>query len=116
TTGGASAGQIIGTALPGLIARRETDTDYLLASGTRATLMDRELAGAPWLAIADITRSGSRALIRAAARIEEAAALEIIGVRETTRATVNGGKVQARQVRAAGAIELSSTPTRATPE
>lgn len=116
TASPATAGQIVGTALPGLIARREGETDYLLASGTRATLMERDLIGAPWLAIADINRAGSRAIIRAAARIEETHALEIIGIRDTVRATVRDGKVQARKVRAAGAIELSSTPTRPTPE
>lgn len=112
----ASAGQIVGTALPGLIARREAENDYLLASGTRATLMDKDLFGAPWLAIADISRSGSRALIRAAARISEEDALDILGIQNLTRAVVRDGRVQARKVRAAGAIELSATPTRPTPE
>lgn len=112
----ATAGQIVATALPGLVARRESDTDYLLASGTRATLVDKELMGAPWLAIAGINRSGSRAIIRAAARIDEQHALDILGTEVLTRARVKDGKVQARRVRAAGAIELSSTPTKATPE
>ncbi|NLZ57046.1 MAG: ATP-dependent helicase HrpB [Corynebacterium sp.] len=112
----ATAGQVIGTALPGLIARREKDMEYLLATGTRATLMDKELAGAPWLAIADISRSGSRAIIRAAARITEDHALEIIGVTDLTRAAVRDGKVQARKIRAAGAIELSATPAKPTPD
>lgn len=112
----ATAGQIVGTALPALLARRESDTDYLLASGTRATLMDGDLIGAPWLAIASINRAGSRAIIRAAARIEEQQALAILGTQQVTRARVKDGKVQARKVRAAGAIELSSTPTTPTRE
>lgn len=114
--GPVSAGVVVGTALPMLLARREEGGEYLLAGGTRAQLSDPQLGGAPWLAVADISRSGSRALIRAAARISEAEALKILGVTEETRARVVAGKVRARRVRAAGAIELSATPTRATPE
>ncbi|MCK2199566.1 ATP-dependent helicase HrpB [Corynebacterium callunae] len=108
-SGTATAGQIVGVALPQLIARREGENEYLLTSGTRAILQDKDLAGAPWLAIAAINRSNNRALIRAAARISEADALEIIGVEEITKTAISGGKVQARKVRAAGAIELSVT-------
>ncbi|MFP7365193.1 ATP-dependent RNA helicase [Corynebacterium callunae] len=107
--GTATAGQIVGAALPLMIARHEGGNEYLLASGTRVLLQDKELFGAPWLAIAAINRSNNRALIRAAARISEAHALELIGVEEHTRTQVAGGKVQARRVKVAGAIELSVT-------
>ena len=86
--------------------------EYLLASGTRARLLDDSgLAGAPWLAVAGISLSNAgNAIIRSAARITEADALAAIGVEEVTTAYVEGGKVRGRKRRLAGAIELSSTP------
>ncbi|BAU94508.1 ATP-dependent helicase [Corynebacterium suranareeae] len=112
----ASAGEIVGAAFPQLIAHKIDHGEYLLASGTRARLLDDDLKDAHWLAIAAINRSNNTAIIRAAARISEADALELIGVTQETRAHFVDGKVQARKVKAAGAIELSSTPTKPTPE
>nr|WP_231686526.1 ATP-dependent RNA helicase [Corynebacterium deserti] len=112
SVGRASAGQIVGAAFPQLIGRKTSDGEYLLASGTRATLTEPGLKDASWLAVASINRTHRGAVIRAAARIEESHALEIIGVQETTRAEFIDGKVQARALKTAGAIELSSTPTK----
>ncbi|WP_279369162.1 hypothetical protein, partial [Lactococcus formosensis] len=73
--------------------------------------MDSDLKDAEWISVAAINRSQNSAIIRAAARISEDDAIDIIGVVEETRAIFVNGKVQARKVKAAGAIELSSTPT-----
>ncbi len=116
-------GVITALAFPGRVARREGE-DYLLASGTRAVLPpDSSLKGAPWLAVAEATRSAGAtregragATIRAAARIVEDDALEIVGVEESVTATFEGGKLRGRKVRQAGAIELSSTPVQVPPD
>lgn len=115
SVGNASVGQIVGAAFPQLIGRKMDNGEYLLASGTRARLIDPDLKDAEWLSVAAINRSQNSAIIRAAAHISEADALEIIGVTEETRAVFVDGKVQARKVKAVGAIELSSTPTKPTP-
>ncbi|ERS42088.1 ATP-dependent helicase HrpB [Corynebacterium sp. KPL1995] len=93
-----------------------TSREYLLASGTRARLLsDSSLADAEWLAVAEISLSNAgNAIIRSAARITEDDALEATGVKETTTATVDGGKIRGRKRRRAGAIELSSTPVQVT--
>ena len=116
------AGTITGLAFPQRIARQESESEYLLASGTRAFLPpDSPLRGAQWLAIAEVTRSTARAgragaTIRAAARIDQPTALDIIGISEQTTASVSGGKVHGRLRRSAGAIELSTTPVKVDPD
>lgn len=115
-TGGAvDPGSAVATAFPGQVARLEDpdNRDYLLASGTRAQLpADLGLSGAAWLAIAEVSRSGSRAVIRAAARITESDALAAIGVETVLSASFRGGKLRGREIRRAGAIELSATPVK----
>lgn len=120
--GTADAGVITGLAFPDRIARREGD-DYLLASGTRAFLPADipGVQGAEWIAVAEATRSRARAgragsTIRQAARIDERAALDIIGVEKETTASFDGGKLRGRAVRRAGAIELSTTPVKVPPD
>ncbi|KQB87130.1 ATP-dependent RNA helicase [Corynebacterium lowii] len=108
----ASPGVVTALAYPNLVARREGE-EYLLASGTRAHLpaaLSSTLKGAPWLAVAEVSRAGNRAVIRAAARLNEAEALDAVGVTEEYRAEVHGGRVRGRLLRRAGAIELSATP------
>lgn len=107
-----AAGAGAGEGLRSGAAARAGAREYLLASGTRARLLDDSgLAGAPWLAVAGISLSNAgNAIIRSAARITEADALAAIGGEEVTTAYVEGGKVRGRQRRLAGAIELSSTP------
>ncbi|MDK8669073.1 ATP-dependent RNA helicase [Corynebacterium marquesiae] len=113
--GPADPGEVVATAFPEQVAKRVGE-DYLLASGTRARLLDNSgLAGAPWLAIAEVSLSNAgNAIIRSAARIEETAALETIGVTEETRAFLRDGRVRGVKVRAAGAITLSETPVKVT--
>lgn len=114
-------GIITALAYPLRVARKQGD-DYLLASGTRAWLPpDSSLKGAEWLAIAQVTRVKSGAgragaTIRAAARLTEQDALDIIGVTTTTEATFDGGKLRGRTIKRAGAIELSSAPTKLSPD
>ncbi|ERS52246.1 MULTISPECIES: ATP-dependent helicase HrpB [unclassified Corynebacterium] len=113
--GPADPGEVVATAYPEQVAKRVGE-DYLLASGTRARLLDNSgLAGSPWLAIAEVTLSNAgNPIIRTAARIAESAALDAIGVTEENRAFLRGGRVRGVKVRAAGAIVLSETPVRIT--
>ena len=121
-----SAGFIVALAFPARVARRvagSSGDQYLLASGTRAGLpADSPLRGTEWLAVADVTRAqgraaaGTGAVIRAAAPLEaetaEAAASHLIT--EKITAKFSGGRITARRERRLGAIELASTPVRAT--
>ena len=68
--GPADPGEVVATAFPEQVAKRMGE-DYLLASGTRARLLDNSgLAGSPWLAIAEVTLSNAgNPIIRTAARI-----------------------------------------------
>lgn len=117
--GTSDPGLITALAFPGRVARREGE-DYLLASGTRAILPpDSPLKGAPWLAVAEATRSAGTsregragAMIRAGARINEDDALAVVGVEDTVTATLAGGRIRGRKVRRAGAIVLSETPVK----
>ncbi|QWC84329.1 ATP-dependent helicase HrpB [Nocardioidaceae bacterium] len=103
---------------PGRVARRRAGTDsttYLMASGTGAVLpRGSELAGAPWLVVADADRRpGARdATIRLAAAISEEVALEAAATlwTETDEVTWADGRLVARTVVRLGAIELSSSP------
>ncbi|KRE39335.1 ATP-dependent helicase [Janibacter sp. Soil728] len=121
---GDGTGLVAALAHPGRIAHRVGDgPTYLLASGTRAALP----AGSPvrrheWIVVADVARAdgrvaaGTGAVIRLAAgltRDEAETAGAGLRVREV-RADLGEGRVTAREVDAIGAIELSSTPVRAT--
>lgn len=106
-------GVVVATAFPEFVAKRVGEKEYLLASGTRARLLDSGLAGSPWLAVAEVSLSNAgNAIIRAAEPITEKDALDIIGVTEETRAFLEGSKVRGVRVRAAGAIVLSETPVK----
>lgn len=113
-------GLVVALARPDWIARRDGDT-YLLASGTRAGLSPASpLSGREWLAIADVTRAqgrdtaGTGALIRSAAALDEATALEAGGhlVQDTTTTEVTDSGVRALRQRRLGAIPLRSAPVR----
>ena len=119
-------GMVTALAYPHQIARvRQQDTgqhsgvEYLLASGTAASLpRGSALQGAPWLAVAEVTLHGDRAIIRTAAELDQDHAELAAGtllVHETEARFVNG-KVSARAIQRLGAIELSSTPLKSTPE
>lgn len=119
-------GLVTALAYPQQIARRRPaggahgdDTEYLLASGTAASLpRGSSLQGAPWLAIADVTLHGERAIIRTAAELDQEYAELAAGtlLTEETQARFVEGKVSARAVVQLGAIQLSSTPIKPTPE
>ena len=99
--------------------RSASDAEYLLASGTAASLpRDSSLQGSPWLAIAEVGLSGSRAIIRSAVPIDidtaELAGAGLLHTEET--ASFDGGKVRAVRRSRLGGIELSSTPIQAGPE
>ncbi|MDO5668390.1 MAG: ATP-dependent RNA helicase [Corynebacterium sp.] len=117
-SGESDPGVITALAFPGRVARRVGE-EYLLVSGTRAVLPgDLGLTGAPWLAVAEVTRSSGRtgATIRAAARLTEAQAREVVGVSEDIVAHIRDGKVRGRKLLSLGAIELSSTPVQVPPD
>lgn len=118
------AGLVTALAHPSRVARRDGDT-WLLASGTRAALPPGSpLRSARWIAVADVTRAEGRAAAGTGAVVRLAAALDDDTVEIATaslrtrevRATFSGGRVVAREVDAVGAIELSATPVRPSPE
>ncbi|GAB6856505.1 ATP-dependent helicase HrpB [Microbacterium xylanilyticum] len=116
-------GLVVALAFPGRIARRVERTadgaTFLLASGTRAGVQG-PLAGAEWLAVADVARAsgraavGSGAVIRAAAAITEAQVERAADhlVTDRVEAEFAGGRVTARRERRVGAIVRSSVPVR----
>ncbi|MGF3052886.1 ATP-dependent helicase HrpB [Microbacterium sp. YY-03] len=112
-----SVGLIVALAFPDRIARRVADGVFQLASGTRAGVAG-ELAGAEWLAIADITRATSRAAAGTGAVIRSAAALDeesvLVAAKHLTtdriEATFTDGRVVARREKRVGAIVRSSVP------
>ena len=117
-------GMITALAYPTQIARRRgtatgQTAEYLLASGTAASLpKDSSLQGCEWLAIAQLTLHGNRAIIRSAAELDQDHAELAAGslVTTQTEAKFVDGKVSARSMHRLGAIELSSTPVKPTPE
>lgn len=121
--GPATPGEVVASAYPERVAKlvdsgsrsagnargSGEDAEYLLASGTRATLapeLRRPLGGSEWLAVAEV-QLGRTPLIRAAARLDEP---DLAQVREDVTARIADGKLRARRTRHLGAIELSSTP------
>ncbi|UIZ92204.1 ATP-dependent RNA helicase [Corynebacterium sp. CNCTC7651] len=104
------AGDVVAAAFPQWVAKR-VGSEYLLASGTRATL-GVDMGTPEWLAAAEVQRTRSGAVIRAAAATE----LPKERVREDIRASLIDGTVRGRNVTAVGAIELTSTPVKLTPE
>ena len=120
-------GLVIALAFPDRVARRVERTadgaTFLLASGTRAAVRG-SLAGAEWLAVADLTRAsgraaaGSGAVIRAAASLTESQAARAADHLLTDRVEAEfvGGRVTARRERRLGAIVLASVPMRASAE
>ncbi|WP_311521377.1 ATP-dependent RNA helicase [uncultured Corynebacterium sp.] len=111
--GAVDPGVVVATAFPEFVAKRVDEKEYLLASGTRARVLDSADAGHEWLAVAEVSLSNAgNAIIREAEPIEEKDALDIVGVTEETRAFLDGSKVRGVRVRAAGAIVLSETPVK----
>lgn len=134
TTGSGAAGGtadqtglVIALAFPQWIARRVDHSPqgatFLLASGTRAGITG-PLAGADWLAVADVTRSqaraaaGTGAIIRSAAAISEEDAERAAShlITDRVEAQFVDGRVVARRERRIGAITRSSVPVRVRPD
>lgn len=126
-------GYIVALAYPDWIARGVNEAgDYLLASGTRASLpKGSPLAGHEWLAIASVDRVqvgghtqsspnsvATGALIRAAVGIDTALAKAAGRELVFSKIDVNfsEGKLTAHSKETLGAIELSQTPVQAPPE
>lgn len=114
-------GLVVALAHPMQIGRLRSSSasEYLLASGTAATLpRNSSLQGSPWLAISDVGLSGGRAVIRAAVVIDEdTAELAGAGLMATEEtATFEQGKVRAVRRTCLGGIELTATPIKASPE
>lgn len=109
---------------PGLIARRVSGDRFLTVSGTGAVFAGQvgRTSGAEWIAVADIagasarTTDGAGAVIRAAVPLNRDLAFEAAAPLLTDEIVCTwtpggaSGKLQARRVRALGAIELVSTP------
>lgn len=100
-------GEVIASAFPQWIAKKVGD-EYQLASGTRAKLN----SNAEWIAAAEVQRTHSGAVIREA----EPIAFPEHRVVEEKVAYLEDGKVRGRKVAKIGAIELSSTPVKLTPD
>ena len=100
-------GEVIASAFPQWIAKKVGD-EYQLASGTRAKFN----SNAEWIAAAEVQRTHNGAVIREAAPI----AFPEHRVVEDKVAYLEDGKVRGRKVARIGAIELSSTPVKLTPD
>ncbi|WP_293829697.1 ATP-dependent helicase C-terminal domain-containing protein [uncultured Corynebacterium sp.] len=100
-------GEVIASAFPQWIAKKVGD-EYQLASGTRAKFN----SNVEWIAAAEVQRTHSGAVIREA----EPIAFPEHRVVEEKVAYLEDGKVRGRKVARIGAIELSSTPVKLTPD
>lgn len=100
-------GEVIASAFPQWIAKKVGD-EYQLASGTRAKFN----SNAEWIAAAEVQRTHIGAVIREA----EPIAFPEHRVVEEKVAYLEDGKVRGRKVARIGAIELSSTPVKLTPD
>ena len=107
----APAGAVIATAYPEWVGKHLGDREYLLASGTRAKL-DTTIAPADWIAAAEIQLTAHGAIIRAAAATE----LPTHRITEKTTASLIDGRLRPRRTTSLGAIELTSTPIKLSPE
>lgn len=107
----APAGEVIATAYPEWVGKHLGDREYLLASGTRAKL-DTTIAPADWIAAAEIQLTAHGAIIRAAAATE----LPTHRITKKTTASLIDGRLRPRRTTSLGAIELTSTPIKLSPE
>ena len=113
---------VAGTAQPQWIARRRgpapragKEAHYASVAGTGLRLAaGSALAESEWLAVAgvDLTTGRGDALVRAAAPLDEQAALELAGawLAEKERTVWDGGRLRTERVRRLGAITLTATP------
>ena len=118
----AAVALVAGTAQPQWIARRRgpapragQEAHYASVAGTGLRLAaGSALAESEWLAVAgvDLTTGRGDALIRAAAPLDEQAALELAGawLAQEERTVWDGGRLRTERVRRLGAIMLAATP------
>ncbi|WP_027020630.1 ATP-dependent RNA helicase [Corynebacterium sputi] len=104
-------------ARPDRIARRRSpDSDEFLTIGGTAATAPASFGGMEWLAITDVSRTGSGARVRSAEpatrELAEWAAAALLT--RTTEVTMDTS-VRAREKTCLGAIELASHPVRPTP-
>lgn len=120
-------GYVVALAFPDRIARKvpANGSSYQLTSGTRAGLpAGSPLAAHEWLAVAEVSRAqgrdaaGTGAVIRSAAPLSESLARAAAPnlVQEVVEARFDQGRLSARLERRIGAIVVSSTPVRPSPE
>lgn len=110
---------ICALAYPQWIARRMGPAEYLLASGTRASLpRGSHLEHFEYLAVAEVSRTGGGAMIRKAAGIDFDTACELLPQMHRIRDTAQllDGRISARRIESFGEIELSSKPIKVTGE
>jgi len=104
-------------AYPQWVAHKVGHEEYLLASGTRAVLpRGSQLAHEEFLAVAEVARTGAKAMIRRATGIDLPTVLELLPQMHQSceSAEFVDGKISARKVESFGAIELSVQPIKAT--
>ena len=113
---------VAGTAQPQWISRRRgpapragKEAHYASVAGTGLHLAaGSALAESEWLAVVgvDLTTGRGDALVRAAAPLDEQAALELAGawLAEEERTVWDGGRLRTERVRRLGAITLTATP------
>lgn len=107
------AGRILAAALPHIIARaRPGEAGRFQLAGGRAAQIDNSstLAGATWLAVAEMTGSAANARILTAAPLDESDALARLETVELAEFDIDRRQFRAMRVRRVGAIVLSQTP------
>ncbi|GAB3651383.1 ATP-dependent helicase HrpB [Glycomyces tarimensis] len=111
-----AAATVVALAFPERVARRGGGQWRTVAGTGAVTAEGSALAGGEWLAIADADRSPGRAaaIVRAAVPIDGELACELVGddLEERVAWDAERRDVVAREVRALGAIEVSSKPLR----
>ncbi|MDZ7628726.1 MAG: ATP-dependent helicase HrpB [Parvularculaceae bacterium] len=116
-----NAGTVLAQARPAMIAKARPDTPgaFQLANGRIATLDKGDpLAGAPWLAVADLAGDARSARILLAAPLSEDEALAVGGVEtaEIAAFDIASKSVKARRVKRLGAIVLEEAPLPSPPK
>lgn len=113
----AALARVVAAARPGWISRAREDGTWISASGTGFQLPGGSRLAGQWLAVWQSQRTaGAQSVIRAAAPIDEATALEagahLLG--EEVETTWAAGRVRSRAVRRLGAITLAARPVKPT--
>lgn len=111
----AAVARVVAAARPGWISRARADGLWTSASGTGFRRARGSGLAGEWLAVWESQRtSGAESVIRSAAVMDEATALEVGAhlLREEVETTWEAGKPRARAARRLGAITVTSTPVK----